>query len=330
MLLLLSLFACKEAIPETKDVSTETSTEPSSEDTGGITECEESLETTPNINLGSSSWFYRDPIRLTFGEQNVSLNLSATDSTGADVPVSFEWNASSELAEVLPASGTWAGDESYTLHIEYCQHSADLGFSTSEYGLPLDISDEDLIGNTYNIDLATATYTDPPGIGTLLGQNIDQPLLLGIESVHDSQLDFIASLGLIDNFGEISQDGDFWYFPNAVFTNAPYFDAYSEYLSIQYGQLSIPIHGFKISGTFSADGTTIGQAHFEGLGDTREIGPALSAQMNEYSICVLLEANGADCEFCPDDTTGEKFCAFLAGDIDNVALIPDFILESSK
>ena len=322
MLLFLSFLACKEEPkPETK-IPNDTQ----EEEEEVLTECEESLETNPTLELGSSSWFYLDPIRLTFSEQNVNLSVSATNSAGEDVPVSFEWNDSRELAEVLPDTGSWQGDESYTLRIVYCQHSAELSFSTSEFGLPFEGSSEDLVGRTYNIDLASATYTDPPGIGTLLGQNIDQPLLFGIDTAEDGKLDFIAALGIVDDFSNVEQTTGLWYFPDADFSNAPFFDAYSEFLSIEYGTITIPIYDFKISGTFSADGNQIGNAHFEGLGDTREIGPALAPTMDEYSICELLTASGANCEICPGDDSTEPFCAFLAGDLETVSIIPNLTL----
>ena len=328
MLLLLSLFACsEEPKPEEKipDI-----TEQTEEEEQQLTECEESLETTPSLELGSGSWFYRDSIRLTFTEQNVELSVSATNGAGEDVPVSFEWNDSRELAEVLPDAGTWNGDESYTLSIAYCQHTAELQFSTSEYGLPLEDDAESLVGKTFNIDLASASYTDPPGIGTLLGQNIDQPLLFGVESAENGELDFIAALGSVDDFGTVSQSSGLWYFPNADFSGSPFFDAYSESLEIEYGDISIPIFDFKISGTFSADGNKIGQAHFEGLGNTSEIGPAMAPGMDEYSICDLLAASGANCVVCPGDESGEAFCAFLAGDLSEVSIIPNVALEEME
>ena len=63
------------------------------------------------------------------------------------------------------------------------------------------------------------------------------------------------------------------------------------------------------------------------MGDTRELGPALSPGMGEDAICNMLAASGAECQICPGIDTEEAFCAFLAGDIDQVEIIPDFMLE---
>ena len=321
-----TLFACNGE-PKPKQGEEPVNTDDTgTEDTGGNIDCSATMTSVPSNELPTSSWFYRDAVELTFTEVNPAVTLSAVDSQGNAVDVGFEWNESRELARVLPSSGTWAGDEDYTLTIDYCGNSDTLNFGTSEFGLPLDIAPANLVGRTYNIDLATADYTHPPGIGTLLGQNIDQPLLFGIETASASTLDFIAALGITDNFGATTQSTGLWYFPDADFADSPYFEAYAEFLQIEYGSIGIPIYDFRISGTFSADGNQIGMAHFSGLGDTRELGPALSSSFGEDAICNMLVAAGAECEVCPGESSGEAFCAYLAGSIDTVNIIPNLTL----
>ena len=325
---LLALFALstactkEEAKPEQGDIPTDTGAE---EDTGGIVDCDATVSSTPSIELPTSSWFFRDAVELTFDEVNVALDLTLTDSSGADVAVGFEWNESREIAYVLPESGSWMGDEEYTLVADFCGKSETLTFGTSEYGLPLESDASTLVGNTYNIDLASAEYSHPPGIGTLLSQNIDQPLLFGIEASSDASLDFIAALGAYTNTGGIDQTTGLWSFPGADFTGAPYFEAYSENLNIQYGSIDIPIFDFEISGTFSADAQKIGFAHFEGLGDTRGI--AIELTQDENGLCTLLAASGSDCVPCPNATGDEAYCVFLAGDIEEVLMVPNLTLE---
>jgi hypothetical protein len=326
---LLALFALstactkEEAKPEQGDIPTDTGVE---EDTGGIVDCDATLSSTPSIELPTSSWFFRDAVELQFDEVNIALNLTLTDSSGADVSVGFEWNESREIAYVLPESGAWMGDEEYTLVADFCGKTETLTFGTSEYGLPLESDASSLVGNTYNIDLASAEYSHPPGIGTLLSQNIDQPLLFGIESASADSLDFIAALGAYTNTGGIEQTTGLWYFPGADFSTSPYFDAFADTLNIQYGSIDIPIFEFKIAGTFSADAQKIGMAHFEGLGDTRGISAELGTG-DENMLCNLLANSGAGCVPCPNATGDEAFCVFLAGDIEEVLMVPNLILE---
>jgi len=327
-LILLSLAAAlstgcnrEEPKPEQGELPDDTA---STEDTGGIVDCDASLNSTPSIELPTSSWFFRDAVELQFDEVNIAVSLTLVDSSGADVPVGFEWNDSREIAMVLPDNGAWAGDEDYTLTVDFCGKTETLTFGTSEYGLPLESDASTMIGNTYNIDLASANYTHPPGIGTLLSQNIDQPLLFGIEAATADSLDFIAALGLYNNVGGIDQASGLWYFPGADFATAPYFDAFAETLAIDYNGIAIPIFEFEISGTFSADMNKIGRAHFEGLGDTREI--AINLMQDENGLCTLLAASGSECVQCPGAPAEESYCVFLAGDIEEVSLVPNMTL----
>jgi len=325
---LLALFALSTACtteenkPEQGELPTDTGVE---EDTGGVVDCDATVSSTPSIELPTSSWFFRDAVELTFDEVNVALNLTLTDSSGADISVGYEWNESREIAYVIPESGTWMGDEEYTLVADFCGTSETLTFGTSEYGTPMTDAATSLVGNTYNIDLASAEYSHPPGIGTLLSQNIDQPLLFGIETATDTSLDFIAALGMYTNTGGIDQTTGLWFFPGADFNTSPYFEAFSESLVIQYGSIDIPIFDFQVSGTFSADAQKIGMAHFEGLGDTRGI--AIELTQDENGLCTLLAASGSDCVPCPNATGDEAYCVFLAGDIEEVLLVPNLVLE---
>ena len=108
-------------------------------------------------------------------------------------------------------------------------------------------------------------------------------------------------------------------------STSPFFEAYSETLAIDYNGIAIPIFEFEISGTFSSDATKIGQAHFEGLGDTREI--AENLMQDENGLCTLLAASGSPCVQCPGAPAEEEYCIFLAGDIEEVLLVPNMILE---
>jgi len=67
-------------------------------------------------------------------------------------------------------------------------------------------------------------------------------------------------------------------------------------------------------------------AHFEGLGDTRGISAQLGTG-DENMLCNLLANSGAGCVPCPNATGDEAFCVFLAGDIEEVLMVPNLILE---
>ena len=167
-----------------------------------------------------SDWFYRDPLRVTFSDANPDLVASGTDSTGADLELALEWDDARQVASLLPASGFWPPSESIAVTLDFCGNSANLAFSISDAGSPFESDQASLIGKTYIIDLTTADYTHPPGIGT--GSLSICPCCLACPMLEKTNLgnvvDFIAALGEFDNTGDIEQVSGLWDFSGADFS----------------------------------------------------------------------------------------------------------------
>jgi hypothetical protein len=314
--IILFLFACGDEVdPQTKDIV---------EDTNSIEIPKEDCEITiagTIPNDGASSWFYRSPAVITFSEENPNVAFAVTDSSGADVPVSYEWDDVRLNASVLPDSGSWNPSENYTLGIDLCGNSPNISFSTSEVGTPLEDDAADLVGNTYFIDLSSAEYSEPPGVGTLLSLYLDMPLLLGVSSVETSVIDFEAYLGYRDDVSPdwMAVDMEPWIFSGADFASQPFFSAYTELLTIPYGSVDIPVHGFAIEGTFSSDASSIQKATFTGLGDTSGMGPLMGFGNDPEAVCSLLGQYGISCLECPDESG--VYCVRLTGDIEQADLL---------
>ena len=313
------LFACKdEANPKTKDII---------EDTGNDTDepveqCDITIAGTIPSD-GGGAWFYRNPAIITFSEENPTVAFSVTDSAGSDVPVSFTWDDVRLNASVLPDSGSWNPSENYSLTIELCGKSPSISFSTSEIGTPLEEDPSTLVGNTYFIDLSSAEYSEPPGVGTLLSLYLDMPLLLGVKNVDATVIDFEAYLGYRDDVSPdwMAVDMDPWIFDGADFSTQPFFAAYTELLTIPYGSVDIPVHGFAIEGTFSSDASSIQKATFTGLGDTSGMGPLMGFGNDPNAVCSLLGQYGIACLDCPDGAG--TYCVRLTGEIDEAELLPN-------
>ena len=325
--LLAMLTACEQSKPDYHNDSGLVSVDPDDTNDTNSDDCDITLEnTTPSS--GASSWFYRDQVTLTFSDSNPSFSISVTDSSGAEIGVDTEWDDGRLNAYILPSSGAWAGSETYSVSVDLCGLTPTFEFSTNEYGTALSVDASSLVGGTYLIDLSAATYSEPPGIGTLLGLFLDAPLLLGVESVDGSNISFLATQGTLNELeGTYEQIPTFpvWDFSNADFSDSPYFAAQTPLLNVDYSGIDIPIHDFDISGTFSADGSTIGGAQFRGTGDTRNMGPLLNLGNNPNAVCELVGDYGVDCLSCPDD--GEQFCIIVAGEIDEAELINGLTLE---
>jgi hypothetical protein len=283
------------------------------------------LDQTP-VN-GASNWFYRDPVTVVFSESNPTFSITATDSTGAEVPVAYEWDDTRFNITILPESGAWSSSESYALLFDLCGSQPELSFGTSSYGDEMTINPTDLIGNTYLIDLASAEYIEPPGVGALLSTFIDQPLLFGVSNLVGDEIDFVASLGELDDVsGDFLPIGSEWSFSGVDFADRPYFYAQTEELVIPYATAEIPVYDFSISGTFSSDGSLIGEARFSGLGDTSGMGVLLNLGTEPDAVCSGLLADvGLDCIECPNDSG--PYCIRLTGIIGEAALIPGLDLS---
>lgn len=316
-----SLLACNgESKPDAVDTALLSEAEDS-----GTEVVEEDCETTIAESIpptGASGWFYRDEISLTFSESNPSFAITVTDSSGAEIPVTTTWDDARFNITVLPESGTWSSSENYTVGLNLCGNNPEIEFSTSDYGSEMSINPEDLVGSTYFIDLSSAEYIEPPGVGTLLSIFLDMPLLFGVSTVNGDVIDFQASLGEInDTTGEFNLVGEKWSFAGADFSERPYFFANTDLLVIPYNGIEIPVHDFSISGTFAADGGYIGQANFSGLGDTSDIGRLQNFGNDPNAICDLIKAQvDIDCMECPDGSG--TYCVRLTGIIDEAELIP--------
>lgn len=325
LLALTLLTACDENKAEFRDDSGLQPVEPGDEDNNE--DCDITLDST-SPSSGSNSWFYRDAITLTFSDNNPSFSATVTDATGSEVNVETTWDDGRLNAYLLPSSGAWSGGETYSVSLDVCGLNPTFEFGTSAYGAELSVEPSSLIGKTFLIDLSDASYSEPPGIGTLLGLFLDAPLLLGVESVDTDVINFLATQGEFDEInGVFEQIPGFpvWDFENADFSESPFFAAQTDILNVDYNGSEIPIHDFDISGTFNSEATTIGGASFRGMGDTRNMGPLLNLGNDPNAVCTLVGDYGVDCMACPDD--GELFCIIVAGYIDEADLISGLVLE---
>lgn len=283
------------------------------------------LEITPED--GQTGWYFRDPMAITFSDAVTDATIQVLDPAGAEVATTIEWADGNFQATVTPVDGL-AGSTTYSLHIEVCQYTGSVSFTTDVYGDPMSVEASTLIGGTYLFDLGEAEVTEPEDLGYLLALYLTQPLLIGVKDANDSELTLIGAQGYLKSDGTYRQEGDdVWSFPAADFTTAPFFSAYTESITIDYAGTAIPLGDFHLEGTFAPDGTSIGGAAASGLGDTRNMGPLLGLDEDPNAVCGLIAdlALGVTCEACFSD--GEPYCLYLEVEFANAELLPDFTLE---
>lgn len=281
------------------------------------------LDASPNDE--ETDWYYRDSLSLTFSDDAAGATIQLYDAAGTELPTSISWSDGNFQAEVAPDEPL-AGSTTYTLHIEVCEYTGDLTFTTSVYGSPLAEAAAGLVDHTYVLDLSQADINQPEGLGYLLASYLTEPLLIGVVEADEASIELVGAQGWKKADGTYRQAGDqVWLFPAADFTSNPFFQASTELITIDYGDSSIPIESFYLEGTFAPDGSAIGGGLASGWGDTREMGPLLELGDDPDAVCGLLTAMGMDvCEPCSD---GEPYCLFLEAEFDEAPLAADLIID---
>ena len=262
---------------------------------------------------GQVDAYYRSPVEFDLSEADSSASISLTDGAGADVAGTVSFSDDGETVYFTPSSPL-TSSTSYTATLSWCsgEESASIGFTTSALGAPLTA---DLVGRTYNVDITSGRFLEPPGVGDLLGGLLENSILFGVTSADASSITF---RGAISETGNTNQDvctPSLEDLPSADFSGQPYFELSSNELALSVAGITVNIDAITVSGTFAADGTYCGGGVLSGELDARDIGPLLEGQLDDTSpdaICDLLIGFGVACQSCSSD--GQPYCATILVD----------------
>lgn len=244
----------------------------------------------------------------------IEFHLSDADPTAT---VSSSIAGTTTLADdnetvIFTPSAPLAPSTDYTVTLDYCGGTVDLGFKTSALGTP--ISDTNvLVGKTFSLDLASARIVEPAGIGSVLSSYLTQDILVGVETVSATEINMAGAIGKEDasppaqDYCTPTID-----FPVADFDEQPFFQIGPQTTTLSVAGYSIEIGNLEITGTFAADASYFGGGTLAGTIDTRPLAPLLDDSGDEGAICDLAVSFGAVCEACPSD--GEPFCLTLVAD----------------
>jgi hypothetical protein len=324
LLMALGLTGCPQPSKDTADtdIGTDSDTDDTADtDTHGT--CDAAVLSTTPAN-GATAVYYRDGIEVSFDDDGSLAAITLVDADGAEVPFTTTWtegNVQAQLTTVLEANTT------YLLSVDVCSVITTAEFTTSSVGEPLAVSPSDLIGRTYVFRLSDAEITDPAFLEFVAATYLTVPLLIAVTASDDTTLDLIGGIGEAENDGTFSQvlTEETWDFPAGDFSQQPYFEASAAYITLGYDGIPIPIEGFHLSGTFSADGTSIEKGVASGMGDSRYMGPLLGRDADDYgAVCEIAAGAGITCEPCSD---GEPYCLNIVAEEVNAVWEDGLVME---
>jgi len=318
LLPLLLLAACKhdkdstpnESQPPVDDSAVDsqnTQDSDSTKDTDTALPCTASVLTV-SPETGTTEFYYREPLVVSFDGDGSAAVLSLTDASGTDIPFSRTWadgNVQVQLDVILSA------DTTYTLNAQVCESTLSTAFTTSHLGAPLQMDPGSLVGTTWEFRLSDdATITEPVFLEPLAATYVTTPLLIGVTAADATMIDLLGALGIYNQSnGTYSQSNEVpWDFPPADFTQSPFFAATAPLVTLSYNGIDIPIEQFHLEGTIADDASFIGEGKAWGYLDTRYAGVWVARPDDPAAVCDVASSAGVSCVPCLDS---EPYCMFI-------------------
>jgi hypothetical protein len=268
---------------------------------------------------GAADAYYRGNVEFILSEADDSATIE-TSIPGTQI------TSEDGLRVIWQLSAPLDPNTSYSATLHYCGGDAEISFTTSSLGTPID-DPSSLEGRAYVVDLPAARIVEPPGIGAVLTSYLTTDILIGVNGVTGSQIDMIGAVAVTDSSPPVQ---DYCTpsipFPPADFSESPFFAIGPQDTTLNVAGYEIDIQDLLINGTFAADGTYFDGGVLSGTIDTRPLAPPLDDSGNEGAICDLAVNFGATCEACPSD--GQPYCLSLVADqiyaeqVDGVTLVP--------
>jgi Bacterial Ig-like domain len=243
-------------------------------------------------------------IEWNLSDDDPSASASLRDGDGALVPGVSSWDSGHQRVTFDP-DGALSPSSSYRAELEYCAGTAEFSFVTFAMGGPVD--PETIVGGAYVLDFYSGRISEPAGVGELLLAQLDALPILAVDSVDGVSI--MLSGGTSDSHGR-AQDTCLptLSFPNGDYSAAPTFSAGPQDTTLGASTV-IPLTQVTVSGTFAADGESIGGVHTSGEIDARQLTTSLGDMLGTDDpavVCDLFAGFGATCAPCASD--GASYC----------------------
>lgn len=281
---------------------------------------------------GDSDFYYRGTIEVYFTATDSDGEVMLMDSAGTEVSGSTSWSDDGTVLYFTPDSAL-APSTDYTLMISYCGGNPEVTFRTSEVGGS--VEEDTLVGKAYSIDLGSARFIEPEGIGSVLGELLTQNILVGVTAVGGGTIQMV---GAISAEGTTTQDTctPSIPFPEADFSQNPYFEIGPEDTTISVAGYTATIGDLQISGAFGPDlsyfsgGTLGGVVDTTTLDDIPDLAELAGCDgTSDSCLCDFIAGTGfATCSECPDGSG--PYCLTLLADQIVATEIDGTVIEVSE
>jgi len=270
-------------------------------------------------------------------------NIAVADAAGASVAGAITDDDNGRTL-IFTADENFAADTTFTVTVSQdCTDDVPFDFTTGPYGAAV-TTESDLIGRAFNLDLASATFVEPAGVGALLqGFLVDVYVIFNATDDSDlpnGEMHILGAVGELDG-GDIIQDTcneslPFTTGPDGIVGTAddaeatwanPDMELEADALELSVQGVSATIQDLLISAKFHPELTGFVGGTFAGQIDTRPLVGLLDSE-DPNAICDLVEETvGITCEDCGG---GENFClGVVAEDVsgNHLANLPNGLEE---
>lgn len=292
-------------------------TEDTDTDTDTDVSCTNSV--TPYPEDGETAAYYRGTVEAKLATADTTATITLADGAGAAIAGSSVVN---DKIVVFTPSAPLTASTAYTATISHACGEATWSFTTSMIGGAVT---DDLVGNTYALDLQSGRFVQPAGIGDLVAEYLTTDILIGVSSVGNGKINMVGAVG-VEGANPPEQDvcNPTIPFPEADFNEDPYFeiDATGSATPISVAGYTVNIDDLQLSGAFAPDGSYIDGAHLAGGLDTYPLAILVDEACVEggadwpdcqEAVCDLAAVIGG-CVECGDGSG--KHCLFL--DVDSI------------
>ena len=271
--------------------------------------------------------YYGDTVSITWDGVPQSGGVAVATAAGVALSGSMSDDDNGRTL-IFTADQLFDSDTDFTVTISWaCADDVPYQFSTGPYGSSVS-NESDLIDRPFHMDLASATFIEPPGVGPLLqGFLVDSYFLFNATADSDlpnGEMHVLGAVGVLDG-GDIEQDFGaetmpFTHGPDEIVGTAddvpaswqnPTMDLSGGELAMDIDGVATVIEDFAMSATFHPQLTSYVGGTFAGTIDTRSLIGLLDSTDPNAMCDLLVKTVGVGCTDCGN---GEVFCLDLAAE----------------